>query len=100
MKLPFGMPGMTRAGLLAVAVFVAVFVALYPYLDAAGACGDGGCPHLSQAHAPELPTGGFAAALVAVVMAPVLAARAVHRPDSDLPPAETCIAPDPRPPQS
>lgn len=55
---------MTRPGRClptAVAVFVAVFVALYPYLDLAGYCDGGGCPEVTQisaSAAPDLPTKG------------------------------------------
>lgn len=58
------------------AVFVAVFVALYPALDLAGHCEYGGCPdvvQVSAASAPDLPATGVLAAAVAPVPGAFLA---------------------------
>lgn len=86
----------------AMAVFVAVFVALYPYLDLAGYCDDGGCPEVTQisaSSAPDLPANGVLATPAAPVSAAVLGALTLlslvqRRPD------EVLLSPEPPPPRS
>ena len=77
-----------RRPVLALALMVLLFAALYPYLEATGSCGDPGCPEFSHAHAPapsELPPGALVAVLAAV---PALAGGVRFRPASDRRPAE------------
>jgi hypothetical protein len=89
--------------LVALAILVAAFVALHPYLDEAGLCGLGGCPDASQSsHAAH---GGFSTAcLVAVLVASPAAyafasslgrRRAYDQPGL----TETYLSPDPPPPR-
>jgi hypothetical protein len=88
-----------RRPVLALALMVLLFAALYPYLEATGSCGDPGCPEFSHAHAPapsELPPGALVAVLAAV---PALAGGVRFRPASDRRPAEVYLCPDPEPPR-
>lgn len=88
-----------RRPVLALALAVLLFAALYPYLEATGSCGDPGCPEFSHAHAPapsELPPGALVAVLAAV---PALAGGVRFRPASDRPPAEVYLSPEPEPPR-
>ena len=88
-----------RRPVLALALMVLLFAVLYPYLEAAGSCGDPGCPEFSHAHAPapsELPPGALVAVLAAV---PALAGGVRFRPASDRRPAEVYLCPDPEPPR-
>lgn len=90
----------------ALAVLVAAFLALHPYLDAAGLCDLGGCPEASQssshaAHGMGTSATCLAAVLVAsgaaaLAFASLLGRRRVadqHRP------AEAYLSPDTPPPQ-
>lgn len=82
-----------------VAVLVAAFVALYPYLEVAGYCGDGGCPEIVQISAsssPELPTAGVLTSLVAAATIPAATMRRSH---SDRRPEEIRISPETPPPR-
>ena len=84
---------------LALALAVLLFAALYPYLEATGSCGDPGCPEFSHAHTPgpsELPPGALVAVLAAV---PALAGGVRFRPASDRRPADVYLSPDPEPPR-
>ena len=88
-----------RRPVLALALMVLLFAALYPYLEATGSCGDPGCPEFSHAHAPapsELPPGALVAVLAAVA---ALAGGVRFRPASDRRPAEVYLCPDPEPPR-
>jgi hypothetical protein len=88
-----------RRPVLALALMVLLFAALYPYLEATGSCGDTGCPEFSHAHAPapsEPPPGALVAVLAAV---PALAGGVRFRPASDRRPAEVYLCPDPEPPR-
>ncbi|QIN81032.1 hypothetical protein GBA65_21545 (plasmid) [Rubrobacter marinus] len=88
------------------AVLVAAFLAMHPYLDAAGLCGAGGCPEPSQSSSHAAHGGGFSAACVAAVLvnsaattlafASLLGRRFVgdHRR-----PVETYLSPDTPPPR-
>lgn len=89
-----------RASLAALAILVAAFVALYPYLGAVGLCGSGGCPHASQAQtsAPAEIIGSCVAAIY-VASAAALAPGSFCRPASDPRPEEAYLSPDPPPPR-
>ena len=92
-------PRRMRLLMLALALVVLAFAALYPYMDATGSCGDPGCPEFSHAHsvAPaELPTGALVAVFATV---PALAGIVRLRPASDRKRAEIYLAPDPEPPR-
>lgn len=88
-----------RAAFAALAVLVAVFVALYPYLD----CGPGGCPDAAQA--PHHISGGSLASCLVAVLAVAPKARsarsstAFRRPSSERILSQTHVAPSPHPPQ-
>ena len=93
-----GLPPWRRL-VLTLAFTVLLFAALYPYMEAAGSCGEPGCPEFSHAHAPapaELPPGALVAALAVV---PALAGGARLRPASDSRPAEVYPSLDPEPPR-
>jgi hypothetical protein len=100
------LPGlkMRRTYVAALAVLVAAFVALYPYLGEMGFCGSGGCPEVSHSsHAP--PAGYWAACLVAVLVAspaaPLAAASFSRRRAADHPrPTEPCLSPETPPPRA
>ena len=93
---PPGGPASHRPLVLAVALLV--FAVFYPYMDAAGLCGEAGCPHFVPSHASaELPSATLAA--VAVVKTPMLVRSFGTRPVSDRRPAEVYAAPDPEPPR-
>jgi hypothetical protein len=86
--------------LVAIAVLVAAFVALYPLLD----CGPGGCPEVSQtSHAAHagLSTACLAAVLVGLSVAapiffPSLGRRRIANPRR---PIETYLSPEAPPPR-
>jgi hypothetical protein len=92
-----------RTYLLALAMLVAAFVALYPYLDAVQMCDSGECP--MAAHSAS---GGFSAAgcfIVAVVLASAPAMRALSTLQlrgaaSEQRPLQVFSSPDPPPPRS
>lgn len=82
------------------AAVLVVFAVFYPYLDAAGLCGDAGCPHFVQSNAPasaDLPSATLAA--VAVTASPAPARTFYLLPTSDRRPAEVYAAPEPEPPR-
>ena len=92
----------------ALAVLVAAFVSLHPYLDPAGLCGSGGCPEPSHpshsshaAHAKPSDTCPLGA-LVAPGATPfALAAFLGRRGAGDRPrPAGPCLPPDTPPPKA
>lgn len=91
---------MRRPRPLVIAALVLLFAVPYPYLDAAGFCGEAGCPHFAQGHqAPaEIPTGALAVALAAAAT-PVLIRSFGPRHLSDRRPAQFYAAPDPEPPR-
>lgn len=83
------------------AALVVVFVALYPYLDLAGYCDDGGCPEVTQisaSAAPDLPANGVltnpAASAAAALGALTLLSLVQLRPD------EILLSPESPPPRS
>lgn len=93
-------PHLRHARPLALAALMLAFAVFYPYLDAAGSCGDPGCPHF--AHAPasaELPAGVLIAAFAVLAAAPALGWRARRRFPSDRKPVEIYLSPEPHPPR-
>lgn len=85
---------------LVLAVVLLAFALFYPYLDAAGLCGEAGCPHFLQSHASAaagLPSATLAA--VAAVASPALVRSFGARPASDQSPSQVYADPDPEPPQ-
>lgn len=80
---------------LAVAVLVAAFVALHPYLGSFEFCGPQGCPHGVEAHV-SASVDPSATAVLAITSA---ASAAFVRPTSDRPPTQTYLSPDPHSPQ-
>jgi hypothetical protein len=89
--------------LVALAVLVAAFLVLHPYLDEAGLCGLGGCPEASQSsHGGHA---GFSNTCLVAVLATFPAALAFasffgRRRAADHPrPIEAYLSPDPPPPR-
>jgi hypothetical protein len=62
-----------RAPLLLFALLVAAFITFYPQLDAAGYCGDGGCPEVSYPGHAGAASGGAVTAGVSFVVAALVA---------------------------
>jgi hypothetical protein len=92
-------PRRIRRLMLALALVVLAFAALYPYMDATGSCGDPGCLKFSHAHsaAPaELPIGALVTVLATV---PALAGSVRLRPASGRKPAAVYLARDPETPR-
>jgi hypothetical protein len=86
--------------LFALAVLVAVFVTLYPYLGSMGMCDSGECPQIVHS-----ASGGFSTAcLIAAVLVVVPVLRTVtafgwRGATSELRPVQVLSSPDPPPPQ-
>lgn len=60
------------------ALVVAAFISLYPQLNAAGYCGNGGCPEVSYpAHGAGSASGGAIVAGVSFVVATLVAVQGV-----------------------
>ena len=92
--------GVARPRPLVLAAVLVVFAVLYPYLDAAGLCGEAGCPHFLSSPAPaaaDLPSATLAA--VAEIPPPDPARPFGPLPSSDRRPAQVYAAPDPEPPR-
>jgi hypothetical protein len=91
--------------LLALAMLVAAFVALHPYLDEAGLCGFGGCPEASQQSSHAAHTSFSTTCLAAVLAASgartlAFASFFGRRRGTDYPrPTETYLSLDPPPPR-
>jgi hypothetical protein len=89
-----------RAHLILLAVLVAAFVALYPYLGSMGMCDSGECPQFVHS-----ASGGFSTAcLIAAVLVVVPVLRAVsafgwRSATSELKPIQVFSSPDPPPPR-
>jgi cytochrome bd-type quinol oxidase subunit 2 len=86
--------------LFALAVLVAVFVALYPYLGTMGMCDSGECPQIVHSASSGFST----ACLIAVVLVVVPVLRPVtafgwRSATSVLRPIQVFSSPDPPPPQ-
>jgi hypothetical protein len=88
-----------RTCLIALAILVAAFVALHPYLGAAGFCDPGGAPHATQAHAAPSVDPSAAASTALVAASAALALGAFLRPSSDRRPDQAYLSPDPHPPR-
>src|SRR5215207_5544710 len=90
-----------RTTLVVLALLVAAFVALYPYLGSMGMCDSGECPQIVHS-----ASGGFstacliAAVLVVVPMLRALAAFGWRSATSELRPIQVFSSPDPPPPRS
>lgn len=94
---------LTRTFLVALLVFLAVFVALHPSLEASGSCGSGGCPEAvhshgsAHVHPPTECAAAVLAAFSALAVAPAVFRRRRLSPGAW--PAQLFLSPDPRPPQ-
>ena len=92
--------GSVSARPLVLALVLLVFALFYPYMDAAGLCGEAGCPHFLPSHAPasaELPSATLVVAVAAA--APALSRSFGPRPASDRRPSQVYASPDPEPPR-
>jgi cytochrome bd-type quinol oxidase subunit 2 len=86
--------------LLVLAVIVAVFVALYPYLDSMGMCHSGECPQVVHSASSGFSTACLLAAVLVIV--PVLRAVTAfgwRSATSELRPIQVFSSPDPPPPR-
>ena len=90
--------------LFALAVLVATFVALYPYLAGMGMCDSGECPYAAQSSS-HTSSSGLASVCVGAVMSAVPAMlafaslRARRLSDERSRPAQFFLSPDSPPPQ-
>jgi hypothetical protein len=93
-----------RTYLGAIAVFVAAFVALYPYLGAMDTCDPGECPYAT--FTSETAAASLASACVSAVLSvlPAFFAFALFRgrrsPTPDSRPSQVYLSPDPPPPRA
>jgi hypothetical protein len=93
-----------RAHLIALAVLVAAFVALYPYLGATEMCGPGECPYAT--HSSQMAFAGLSALCFGAVLSaiPAVLASAAFRGRcsiaADPQPTQLYPSPDPPPPRS
>lgn len=99
------MPSLRRAHLIVLAVLVATFVALYPYLGAMEMCDSGECPYAAQSSHTSTSAGLVSTCLSAVLSAfPAVLAFALLRgrrlPAADSQPVQFYLSPDPPPPRS
>jgi hypothetical protein len=91
--------------LFTLAVLVAAFVALYPYLGNMGMCEVGECPYAAQSSS-HTSSAGLASVCVSAVLSafPAVLAFALFRrrrlAAADSRPAELYLSPDPPPPRS
>jgi hypothetical protein len=88
----------------ALAVLVAAFVALYPYLGNMEMCDLGECPYAAQSSSHTAPTTPTSVCVSVVLSAfPAMLAFALlrrrHLPASDSRPTELYLSPDPPPPR-
>jgi hypothetical protein len=100
---PVAMLSRRCAYLVVLAVLVATFVALYPYLGSIGQCDHGGCPYVAQS-SHGTPASLASVCLSAVVVgSPALlvfaALRARRLAADDSRPTEPYLSPDPPPPR-
>jgi hypothetical protein len=91
--------------LFVLAVLVAAFVALYPYLGTMEMCNFGECPYAAQSSSPTSSAGLSSACVSAVLSAfPAVLALALFRgrrlPAGDARPTQLDLSPDPPPPRS
>jgi hypothetical protein len=95
-------PGRTSLAILA--LLVAAFVALYPYLGSMGMCDFGECPYAAQSSS-HTSSAGLASVCVSAVLSavPAVLAFALFRgrllPAADSRPTELYLSPDPPPPR-
>jgi hypothetical protein len=94
------MSSLRRAHLVVLAVLVAAFVALYPYLDSMGMCHSGECPQVVHSASDGLST----ACMVVAVLVGVSVLRAVTKSGlrgaiSEVQPIQVFSSPDPPPPR-
>jgi hypothetical protein len=100
---PCALSNVRRTRLVALAVLVAAFVALYPYLGGMGPCYGGECPYATHSTAGGSAVGFAAGCLGAVVAASVVvllgfAASRMRRADqAGSRPAQLYLSPDPPP---
>jgi hypothetical protein len=92
-----------RAHLIVLAVLVAAFVALYPFLGAAEMCDAGECPYAT--HSSNTASAGLSAlclgavlSAISAVLAPI-AFRGRRSIDADSRPTQLYSSPDPPPPR-
>ena len=93
-----------RTCLFALAVLVATFVALYPYLGNMGMCDSGECPYAAQSSSHTSSTGLASVCASAVLSAfPAVLALALLRgrrsPVAFSRPTQLYLSPDPPPPR-
>ncbi len=99
------MLSLRRAHLVVLAIFVAAFVGLYPYLGSMGMCGSGECPYAAQSSS-HTSSVGLASVCVSAVLSVVTAVlafalfRGRRLPAVDSRPMELYLSPDPPPPRS
>jgi hypothetical protein len=89
-----------RTLLIALAVLVAAFVALYPYLGSMEMCDSGECPYVAHSASGGFSTACMAVAVLAVVA--VLRVAAAFRSSgaaAELRPLQIHSSPDPPPPR-
>jgi hypothetical protein len=94
-----------RTTVVILAVLVAAFVALYPYLGAMEMCDSGECPYAAQSSHTTTSSGLASACLIAVLSAfPAVLAFALFRgrllPAADKRPTQLYLSPDPPPPRA
>ncbi len=95
---------MPRTYMVALAVIVTTFVALYPYLTGMDSCGTGECPYAVQSsHGASV---GFGAACVTALLAAFFMAafasfafRGRYIMPVEAPPSQLYLSPDPPPPR-
>jgi hypothetical protein len=89
-----------RIPLLALAVLLAAFVALYPYLGSMGMCDSGECPYVAHSASGGLSTACMVVAVLAVVPAlRVAAGSRSYGTAAKLRPLQVNSSPDPPPPR-
>jgi hypothetical protein len=96
---------LSRTTLIVLAVVVAAFVALYPYLGTMGMCDSGECPYAAQSSSHTSAAGLASVCMSAVLSAfPALLAFALFRwhrlPTGDSRPMQFYLSPNPPPPRS
>jgi hypothetical protein len=89
-----------RTTLVVLAVLVAAFVALYPYLGSMGMCDSGECPQMVHSASGGVSTACLiAAALVVVPVLRTVTAFGWRGATSELRPMQVFSSPDPPPPR-
>ncbi len=94
-----------RTTVVVVAVLVAAFVALYPYLGAMEMCDSGECPYAAQSSHTTTSAGLASTCLIAVLSAfpavlDVALLRGRRLPAADSQPVQLYLSPDPPPPRT